>query len=135
MNIVGSVVFSLEAMARVVSILLCVLTCAVHAGTPEAMSLLKANCFSCHNPNKKKGGLDLTTRTATLRGSEEGKVLLPGKASASRLIQVLQSAADPHMPPKGQLSPSAIGALEKWVNAGAKWNASLLKDRARPTHD
>ena len=135
MNIVGSVVFSLGAMVRVISILVCVLTCAVHAGTPEAMSLLKANCFSCHNPSKKKGGLDLTTRKATLRGSEEGKVLLPGKASASRLIQVLQSAADPHMPPKDQLSPSAIGALEKWVNAGAKWNASLLKDRARPTHD
>ena len=22
------------------------------AGTPEAMVLLKANCFSCHNPDK-----------------------------------------------------------------------------------
>ena len=54
------------------------------AGTPEAMSLLKANCFSCHNPDKEKGGLDLTTRAAALRGSEEGKVLLPGRAAASR---------------------------------------------------
>jgi len=105
------------------------------AGTPEAMSLLKANCFSCHNPDKEKGGLDLTTRAAALRGSEEGKVLLPGRAAASRLIQALQPAADPHMPPKAQLLPRAITALSDWVNAGAQWDAAFLKDRARPAHD
>ena len=97
------------------------------AGTPEAMSLLKANCFSCHNPDKEKGGLDLTTRGAALRGSDEGMVLLPGRAAASRLIQVLQPAADPHMPPKAQLLPRAITALSDWVNAGAEWDAALLK--------
>ena len=58
----------------------------LNAGTPEAMALLKANCFSCHNPDKKKGELDLTTREGLLRGGEEGKVVVPGKAAASRLV-------------------------------------------------
>jgi WD40 repeat protein len=111
------------------------LAASTFAGTPEAMSLLKANCFSCHNSDKKKGGLDLTTRTAAFRGSEEGKVLLPGKASASRLIQALQPASDPHMPPKDQLSPRAITALSDWVDAGAEWDHAFLKDRPRPAHD
>jgi WD40 repeat protein len=102
------------------------------AGTPEAMVLLKANCFSCHNPEKEKGGLDLTTRAGLLRGSDEGKAIIPGKAPASRLIQVIQTGSDPHMPPKGQLTPRAISMLENWVNAGAPWDATALKDKPRP---
>ncbi|HCE06376.1 MAG TPA: hypothetical protein DEQ62_08580, partial [Verrucomicrobiales bacterium] len=40
------------------------------AGTPEAMVLLKSNCFSCHNPEKEKGGLDLTSREAIMAGGD-----------------------------------------------------------------
>ncbi len=112
-----------------------VLVASTIAGTPEAMMLLKANCFSCHNPDKEKGGLDLTTREAALRGSADHKVLMPEKASASRLIQALHPTGDPHMPPKDQLSPRAITTLLDWVNAGAEWDASILKDRLRPPTD
>ncbi|MDG2212453.1 MAG: hypothetical protein P8M70_01370, partial [Verrucomicrobiota bacterium] len=104
----------------------------LNAGTPEAMVLLKSNCFSCHNPDKKKGELDLTTREGLLRGGEEGKVVVPGKAAASRLVQTLQSGVDTHMPPKDQLSPRSIAALEEWVNKGMKWDADALKDRPSP---
>src|SRR3954453_10458427 len=45
--------------------------------TREAMQLLKAECVSCHNPEKKKGGLILTTRDALLKGGDDGAVLLP----------------------------------------------------------
>ncbi len=104
-------------------------------GTPEAMSLLKANCFVCHNDEKKKGGLVLTTREAMLRGGENGAVVVMGKAAASRLVQVMQPGADPHMPPKDQLSPRAIQSIESWINAGAQWDAALLVDRPPPAHE
>ncbi len=120
-------------MKSLVFIATVVLAVPLWAGTPEAMSLLKANCFSCHNPEKEKGGLDLTTREGLLAGGDEGKVITPGKASASRLIQLIQAGSDPHMPPQGQLSPRAIGMLENWVDAGAPWDANALKDRPRPT--
>ena len=113
--------------------IIALLVASTFAGTPEAMMLLKANCFSCHNPDKEKGGLNLTTREGLLRGSEEGKVINPGKAPSSRIIQVIQTGSDPHMPPKGQLSPRAISTLEDWVNAGAEWDAAALKDKPRPT--
>ena len=105
----------------------------LRAGTPEAMVLLKSNCFSCHNPEKEKGGLDLTSREAIMAGGDNGKVLQPGKAAVSRLVQTLQPGADPHMPPKDQLSPRAIAALETWVNDGAPWDAEALKDRPSPS--
>ena len=112
--------------------LLASLSLVAYAGTPEAMVILKSNCFSCHNSEKEKGGLDLTTRKSLLRGGDEGKVVVPGKAAASRLIQSLQPGADPHMPPKGQLSPRSISALESWVNNGAFWDENALKDRPSP---
>jgi WD40 repeat protein len=108
------------------------LTIAARAGTPEAMSLLKTNCFSCHNPEKKKGKLDLTTRESLFLGGKEGQVVVPGKSAVSRLIHVLQAGADPHMPPKDQLSPRAIATFEAWIDDGAQWDAGALKDRPDP---
>ena len=105
------------------------------AGTPEAMSLLKSHCFACHNEEKKKGGLVLTSREAMLRGGEHGPAVEAGKAAASRMIQFIQPGADPHMPPKDQLTPRAIQSLEQWINAGAVWDASLLADRPAPAHE
>src|SRR5436309_1991931 len=44
----------------------------------EAMQLLKAECFSCHNEKKKKGGLVLTSRESLLTGNESGPAAEPG---------------------------------------------------------
>src|SRR5438046_1506963 len=43
----------------------------------RAMSVLRVNCLSCHNEEKKKGGLRLTTRENALKGSDNGPVLVP----------------------------------------------------------
>ena len=118
-------------MKLVIFILVLFPVLALQAGTPEAMMLLKVHCFSCHNPDKSKGKLDLTTREALLRGGDEGKVVTLGKAAVSRMVQAIQPEADPHMPPKEQLSPRAIEILEEWVNAGVPWDATVLKDRPR----
>jgi len=92
----------------------------------EAMRLLKNNCFSCHNDQKKKGGLVMTSRDALLHGGEDGKVVVEGSPDDSALIESLAADADPHMPPKKQLSPAQIAILNAWIKAGAKWNAAAL---------
>jgi len=94
----------------------------------EAMALLKANCFSCHNPEKKKGDLVMTSREALLRGGENGAVLTVGKPDVSALIKSLAAEADPHMPPKKQLTTTQIDTLRRWVKDGAKWDAAALVD-------
>jgi mono/diheme cytochrome c family protein len=99
------------------------------SNTAEAMALLKANCLSCHNPEKAKGGLVMTSREALLRGGDSGAVLTVGKPDTSALIRSLAADADPHMPPKKQLTPAQIETLRRWVKEGAKWDAAALVDQ------
>ena len=39
--------------------------------TADAMQLLQANCVSCHNADKAKGGLRLTSRSTLLKGRDQ----------------------------------------------------------------
>jgi hypothetical protein len=101
----------------------------------RAMELLQANCFSCHSDEKRKGGLSLTSRGSLEQGGENGPVLTPGQPSKSRLLSVLAPTADPHMPPKKQLPPDDIKALERWIKNGARWDAPALlaaEERVQP---
>jgi WD40 repeat protein len=98
-----------------------------------AMTILRAHCFSCHNVEKKRGQLDLTSREAAIKGGENGPALKPGKGSDSPLIKLLAPGTDPHMPPKKQLPDKLIATLRGWVDAGAVWDAGVLKLLTRET--
>jgi mono/diheme cytochrome c family protein len=87
----------------------------------DAMRFLQANCLGCHNAEKHKGGLELTSRDALLKGGDGGAVILPGKPEQSALFKALAPDADPHMPPKKQLSTNQIALVRKWIAAGAPW--------------
>ena len=90
------------------------------------MTVLRMNCLSCHNDEKKKGGLRLTTRENTLKGSDNGPVLVPRKADKSLLAKFILPDSDPHMPPMKQLSEKDIATLRRWIGTGAKWDAKTL---------
>jgi WD40 repeat protein len=90
------------------------------------MKILKTNCFSCHNEEKQKGGLAMTTRAGLLKGGENGPALTEGDPAKSAMIASLEAGADPHMPPKKQLAPAQVEALKAWVKDGAKWDAAAL---------
>ncbi|MGI8601562.1 MAG: DUF1553 domain-containing protein [Verrucomicrobiales bacterium] len=98
----------------------------------EAMRLLKKNCFSCHNEEKKKGGLVMTSREALMAGGENGAVVVSGAPDESRLIAALAADADPHMPPKKQLAGEQVNVLKQWVKDGAAWNAEALAALSAP---
>ena len=94
----------------------------------SALRLLKRSCFSCHNPEKQKGGLVMTSRDELLLGGESGPALVPGDPEQSAMIAALAPEADPHMPPKKQLSAKQIALLGQWVKDGAPWDANALLD-------
>ena len=48
--------------------------------TRRAMTLIRQNCLACHNPEKRKGKLVLTSRDLALKGGENGPALVPGIA-------------------------------------------------------
>ncbi len=95
-----------------------------------AMRLLRSNCLSCHDEEKRKGGLSLGSRESLIKGGSEGPVIVEGKPGESTLITSLGAAADPHMPPKKQFSAAQIKVLEDWVRRGTPWDAAALAGEA-----
>lgn len=88
--------------------------------------VLEASCVKCHNPEKKKGKLDMSTKEAFMKGGGEGKIVEAGKSADSSLIKViaLPEDDDAAMPPKDKAPrPTAaqVTALKKWIDEGAKW--------------
>ena len=82
--------------------------------------LLIERCGECHGGKKQKGGLRLDSRAAWQKGGESGAAIVPGDPGASRLIQAVRYAdKDLQMPPKRQLAPDEVAALEHWVKIGA----------------
>jgi len=80
-------------------------------------------CLGCHNAGEPSGGLDLQSFAGLQAGGDSGETLLvAGKASASRLVQLLEGAAKPQMPPKKSKQPTAeeIALVKLWINQGAK---------------
>lgn len=92
----------------------------------EAVQVLRSNCFGCHNPEKDRGGLILTSREGLLSGADSGSVVVPGDPNASRMIGVLAASAEPHMPPKKMLSAREIDVLGRWVASGLQWDEGVF---------
>jgi mono/diheme cytochrome c family protein len=83
----------------------------------KVQPLFDAQCVKCHGPLEQKDGLALDNLQAALKGSEDGAVVLPGKPEESPLFQTLVAKADPHMPPKKQLSETERETIREWIVA------------------
>src|SRR5258707_605704 len=60
--------------------------------------ILREKCLACHDADKIKGGLDMTTFTKLMEGGGSGVVVKPGDAEGSRLFQTVSHKAQPFMP-------------------------------------
>lgn len=94
------------------------------------MPILDARCISCHNQQKLKGELLLTSFKDMMKGGESGKAIVPGNSISSELFTRITLAHDDEdfMPPEGKtpLSKQQVKLIEWWIDAGAKPKASLL---------
>lgn len=85
--------------------------------------LLERTCTSCHNEDKQKGDLLLTTPAGIQQGGFTGPVVVPGKPEESPLLTrcLLPLDHDDHMPPEGKPQPTEeeLAALRAWIAAGA----------------
>lgn len=85
-------------------------------------------CVKCHGDEKPKAGLKLTSLEATLKGTKDGKVVVPGDAvKSSLLISVACIGEEDHwMPPKNNkakiapLTKEQVGLVRAWIEQGAK---------------
>ncbi len=91
--------------------------------------ILKSKCASCHNPDKHKGGLDLSSLSTIEKGGDNGPVWLAHNADESTIIKraLLPITHEEHMPPEGktQLSAQDLALLKAWISHGANPNVIL----------
>jgi mono/diheme cytochrome c family protein len=97
-------------------------------------AILAAKCTRCHNSDKKQAGLDLSSPRSILKGSESGRILQAGDASASLLFQMID--AD-EMPPeeKDHLSTAERETLRTWIQSGARFRETVKTIPAVTQHD
>ncbi|MFV2067715.1 MAG: c-type cytochrome domain-containing protein, partial [Pirellulales bacterium] len=99
--------------------------------------ILRQKCFSCHNPDKRKGDLDMTNYTNLMQGGGSGEVIDPGDAESSYLFGLVTQADEPTMPPESPPIPDAmLDTIRKWIDGGALENAgSKARSDAKPKVD
>ncbi|MCY2962084.1 MAG: hypothetical protein NT069_00265 [Planctomycetota bacterium] len=84
--------------------------------------VLVEQCYQCHNSAKTaEGGLAIDLRAGTLKGGDEGAIIVPGKPAESRLLAILRHEVDGLKMPQGgpKLSKAVISDFEKWIAMGA----------------
>jgi mono/diheme cytochrome c family protein len=82
--------------------------------------IFKQRCMSCHNDDKKRGGLSLMTHASMMAGGGSGVVLTPGDAEGSRLFRLVSKKEEPVMPPSGApLDDAQLNLIREWIQAGA----------------
>jgi hypothetical protein len=82
--------------------------------------ILATRCYSCHGPDVQQNGLRLDSLAALLKGSDSGKIVIPGHSDQSRLVRRLMAQERPQMPYGGPaLSANEISAIRQWIDAGA----------------
>src|SRR5262245_7473984 len=96
--------------------------------TAKVRALLSDNCLKCHGGGKVRGGLNLASREALLKGGDNGPVVVPGKGKASKLYRLAARLDEPHMPPAENkpLSAAGLADLARWIDLGAAYDRPLL---------
>jgi uncharacterized membrane protein/mono/diheme cytochrome c family protein len=99
------------------------------AYTDVIQPILQNNCYSCHGPNKQKGGLRMDDMNLFLKGGKHGEVFMAGKAIESEMIKRVQlpDEFEHHMPPKGKPQPTEkeIALLHWWISSGASFDKKV----------
>jgi uncharacterized membrane protein len=96
-------------------------TTAIYAGA--IAPVIASKCASCHNDQKLKGGLNMSSFASLVKGGKTGPSWTAGDPDQSLLTERIE--LDPedkkHMPPKGkaQLTAAEIILFREWIQMGA----------------
>ena len=92
----------------------------------DVLPVLTKQCLGCHGGLRQKGGLDLRTVPAMLKGGESGPAVKPSDAGASEMWKRIESD---EMPPNDKkLTAAEKAAIKGWITAGMPTVAQRQKD-------
>ena len=89
----------------------------------QVAPLLAKACLGCHNPNERRGGLDLTSREGAIQGGDSGAAL-DVEHPAESLLGSRVAAGE--MPPRRPLAVADQELLRKWLDGGGKWGTDKI---------
>ncbi|MBF0175499.1 MAG: hypothetical protein HQL63_01435 [Magnetococcales bacterium] len=92
----------------------------------DIQPILVYRCLECHAEGGKgevESGLRLDTYEGLMKGTKNGKIIIPGNALASTLNQLVSGQAALRMPHnKKPLTPCEVESFRRWIQQGAKNN-------------
>ena len=100
----------------------------------DVKPFLAKYCLECHKGEKGKGGLDVSTYAAFLKGGDSFPGFIPAKPDESFTVQLVEAKSKPVMPPKNKPQPTAAEKklLRDWIAAGAKDDSTTKKAELAP---
>jgi uncharacterized membrane protein len=88
----------------------------------QVYPVLYSRCEPCHYPKDKKGGLDVSTWSALLKGGKTKPGIVPGAPEKSVFVKEI-SGKDPSMPKNANpLKPEEVELISAWIRQGARNN-------------
>lgn len=106
-------------------ILSAALACVSQAAEPpnfqdHVLPVFKKHCNNCHNPDKKKADLDLTSVAGIQKGSSGGEVVRVGTPDSSPLFMAMNHDEDfdPMPPKKPKLDEKTLTIVRDWIAGG-----------------
>ena len=126
------IVYNLSDMARLLFFLLSLTAMTQDAGdlfATRIQPVLAKDCQGCHGEAMTLSKLDLRSRESMLRGGSRGAAIVPGKASESLLLRMLEARDGVQMPPgdaSKRLPADTVAAFRAWIDAGAPWREATV---------
>lgn len=90
----------------------------------DVLPIFTRYCFNCHGKSSPQLGLDLRSARLTMRGSQNGPVVVKGSLEESLLWKKVSTREMPLELFKLKLSDAEIETIRRWIEAGAPSNAS-----------
>jgi hypothetical protein len=96
--------------------------------------IFKQHCIGCHNADRPRGGLDLSTMAAVQEGGTSGKAAVAGKPEESLLYLLPAHLDEPKMPPgKAKIPQRHIELIRTWVAGGMVEKSRVAPSMATST--
>ena len=98
--------------------------------------LFTRKCTSCHNEDKRRGGLSLLSYASVRKGGESGEVIKPGDPKGSELYRrvTLAPTEKDYMPENHKNPPTSeeLEALRYWIEIGAPGGGKIADLKPPP---
>ena len=94
--------------------------------------IFRDHCASCHNRNRARAGLDLTSYGGAIQGSSSGRVLMKNDPEDSVLYLCISHQEQPAMPPgKDPLDDEILETVRIWIETGLPENPGDVKPQTK----